>query len=160
LTSPFSRCQRSLGWKQDNPLPAAEQNRRHLEVVLKSFKVWTICDLTLLTQETATSFPVIHVIREQSPWRTIGLLVRSNPNPRISEWSNAGELRFDATSRCLRSGSIWPAKATKVCGRHPEGLDKGHYISAKQCVAAEEAGSLSSRQLNCREFPLAILNEP
>lgn len=114
LTSSFSRCQRSLSRKRDRPLPAAEQNRRHLEVVLKTFKVWAICDITLSTQKIATSFPVIHVLREQGPWRTIGLLVRGNPNPRISEWSNAGELRFNAASRCLRSGSIWSAWAKSL----------------------------------------------
>ena len=52
---------------------------------MKYIKVRAIHDVSMLAHAT-----VIHAFRRWRSRRTIDLLVRSNPNPRISEWPMPG----------------------------------------------------------------------
>ena len=70
-------------------------------------------------QETVT-----HAFRQQDSRRTIDLSVRSNPNPRISEWPMPGADTTEALTGCLRRK---PYKCVLINVNLT--LDKGHYIS-------------------------------
>ena len=75
---------------------------------------------------------MIHAIRQQGSRRTIDLSVRSDPNPRISEWPMPGTDTSKALSGCLQK------QKHKICDNFCDlPIDKCHYISVQRYVSGE-----------------------
>ena len=69
---------------------------------------------------------MIHANRQQGSRRTIDLSVRSDPNPRISEWPMPGLICLKPFSGCLQK------QKHKICDDFCDlSIDKCHYISVQ-----------------------------
>ena len=98
---------------------------------------------------------MIHANRQQGSRRTIDLSVRSDPNPRISEWPMPGTDTSKAFSGCLQK------QKHKICDDFCDlPIDKCHYISVQPCRHMWQNAAWELALLSCILLHMPIGRTP